>query len=371
MFAPLADRVGALELREVRRRREAWDRDALAALREGDVERFAREYEAHGRIVAGPSAEAARDRLVGDWLAATRRGERAVMISHRRRDVADLNARARQRLQALRMVGADEIVAGRRAIALGNRVIARRNDRRLGVVNGDAGVVSAIGGGHVTVELDGGRRLEHPEAYALRDHLHHGYALTAHLAQGSPVDRAFVLGSDELYREWGYTALSRHRAEARFYVAAAPMFLNRVAQPLHSGGDATQVVTRMLPASRAERLALDDFGPDRVRMAAERALDAARGGLAEMDERLAALDREAAKLPWCQRARRRDAARLGEAWRRQREHAGREIARLTRELPARPVPQAPRLSRAADPLARLDRWPERPRRRERDIGIER
>jgi ATP-dependent exoDNAse (exonuclease V) alpha subunit len=36
-----------------------------------------------------------------------------------------------------------------------------------------------------------------------------------------------VLGSDELYREWGYTALSRHRTEARFYVSASREFLTR------------------------------------------------------------------------------------------------------------------------------------------------
>src|SRR5206468_8812731 len=45
-------------------------------------------------------------------------------------------------------------------------------------------------------------------------------SLTAHAAQGATVDRAFVLGSDALYREWGYTALSRHRHEARFYVVS-------------------------------------------------------------------------------------------------------------------------------------------------------
>ena len=41
-----------------------------------------------------------------------------------------------------------------------------------------------------------------------------------------------MLGSDELYREWGYTALSRHRHEARFYVTATPDFLNAAPEPL-------------------------------------------------------------------------------------------------------------------------------------------
>ena len=48
LFAALADRLGALELREVRRQREEWDREALAALRDGDVDLFVREYERRG-----------------------------------------------------------------------------------------------------------------------------------------------------------------------------------------------------------------------------------------------------------------------------------------------------------------------------------
>ena len=78
LFSALADRLGAIELSEVRRQREAWDRDALAALRDGDLDRFARAYHEHGRIVAAPSADAARAALVrglvvGDASAASRR----------------------------------------------------------------------------------------------------------------------------------------------------------------------------------------------------------------------------------------------------------------------------------------------------------
>lgn len=42
-----------------------------------------------------------------------------------------------------------------------------------------------------------------------------------------------MLGSDDLYREWGYTALSRHREEARFYLVSpgsAERALNHVAE---------------------------------------------------------------------------------------------------------------------------------------------
>ena len=140
LFSALADRLGALELTEVRRQREAWDRDALAALRDGDVERFARAYHEHGRIVAAPTADAARAAARRRLVAAHERGERAVMIAHRRRDVADLNQRARERLRAARTHRRRRARDRRtRAFAVGDRVVARRNDRRLGIVNGETG----------------------------------------------------------------------------------------------------------------------------------------------------------------------------------------------------------------------------------------
>src|SRR5205814_6936904 len=189
-------------------------------------------------LVAAPSAEQARDALVDDWWQSFARGEHALMIAHRRADVADLNARARARMRGAGRLGPDELRIAGRGFAVGDRVVTSRNARSLGVVNGQAGRLIAIEKGRLTVEADD-RRIELPEYYAHDGHLEHGYASTAHRAQGATVDRGFVLGSDELYREWGYTALSRHRDEARFYVSATPDFLNRAPEPLTTDDDLT------------------------------------------------------------------------------------------------------------------------------------
>ena len=66
------------------------------------------------------------------------------------------------------------------------------------------------------------------------------------------VDRTFVLGSDDLCTEWGYTALSRHRDEARFYVVDPD--LGRTL-PLDRGPDDPAVEQRLLDRSRAKELA--------------------------------------------------------------------------------------------------------------------
>jgi Ti-type conjugative transfer relaxase TraA len=214
-----------LALSEVRRQREQWDRDALSELRDGQLELFADAYLKHGRIVARPTAEKVRETLVSDWWQAARQpGCDAVMIAHRRSDVADLNQRAREARRAHGDLGPDELNTGERAFAAGDRVIATRNARDLDLANGQRGTITTINPEHesVSVHLDGdiGREVQIDHAYLAAGHLDHAYAITAHKAQGATVDQAFVLGTEDLYREWGYTALSRHRDQARFYLVS-------------------------------------------------------------------------------------------------------------------------------------------------------
>ncbi len=110
--------------------------------------------------------------------------------------------------------------------AVGDRVVLKLNDRRLEVENGNRGRIIAAdaASGALGVELSDGRTITLPRAYldrktALGDPtLVHGYAGTAHIAQGVTTGRAFVLGSDTSYREWGYVAWSRARLQTRFYI---------------------------------------------------------------------------------------------------------------------------------------------------------
>jgi hypothetical protein len=135
----------AIELHEIRRQRAAWDRDALTDLRGDDVEAWVDASRDHCRRVARPTATALRETLVdGWWDAARTAGCDAAMIAHRRSGIADLNALARMRMHRDGRLGADELVAGERAFATGDRIVARRNDRRTGVVNGTRAEVVAV-----------------------------------------------------------------------------------------------------------------------------------------------------------------------------------------------------------------------------------
>ena len=100
MFPLLADRLGALEIHEVHRFAEQWEKDASLKLRHGDVTVIA-DYQARGRIHAGREDQARRD-MVLDWAAAMRAGLDAVMIAQSEAEVTELNRLAAEHMAKAR-----------------------------------------------------------------------------------------------------------------------------------------------------------------------------------------------------------------------------------------------------------------------------
>jgi hypothetical protein len=85
----------------------------------------------------------------------------------------------------------------------------------------------------------------------------HGYAITGHAAQGLTTERAFVLGSDETYREWGYAALSRGAAANHLYVVPDQPERDEFAPKDRRTRDPLDAIQRALEGSRAQRMAVD------------------------------------------------------------------------------------------------------------------
>ena len=101
-------------------------------------------------------------------------------------------------------------------------MVIKRNDLRRGVHNGDRATVVAVDTDRRALEVHcDGRRVTLDARFLLGETadgeptLLHGYAITAHVAQGSTVDRAYVLAEDDLSSEWAYTAMSRGREQQR------------------------------------------------------------------------------------------------------------------------------------------------------------
>jgi conjugative relaxase-like TrwC/TraI family protein len=254
----LGRRIPPIRLTENRRQHEAWERDALAQLRRGQIDDAVAAYEQHGRIRTNETAPAARDTMTTDWWAATLAGDRVLMLATRWSDVDDLNARARAHLQTAGMLTGGTLTVDDRPYQVGDRIMTLRNDRRLGVRNGTCALVTAIDPEQrsMAVRTDTGAVLALPARYLDAGHVRHAYATTIHKAQGQTADRAFTLGSEMLYQEAGYVALSRGRIENRIYLVDSeprPEAHTPEAAPL----EPLDALTHALTISHAQWLAVD------------------------------------------------------------------------------------------------------------------
>jgi hypothetical protein len=261
LFRALATRLDAIELTDNRRQRSPWEVSALDDLRDGDVERAVDQHRQQGRLVTGETAEAIREQLVTDWWQARRHltADQAIMVALRRSDVEDLNQRARARLDAAGLLTGDPIEVDGRRFQVGDRIVCLRNARDLDVCNGTTATIEGFDEVCIDILLDNGDLRWISRRYLEDGHVTHGYAITGHKAQGLTVDHVFVLGSDELYREWGYVAMSRGRESNRLYLHEATALTDGGPHVDHTDTDAIPRLGASLQRSRAELPLTDDL----------------------------------------------------------------------------------------------------------------
>jgi conjugative relaxase-like TrwC/TraI family protein len=215
----VGDRIGALELTEVMRQRDPGERRALGALHDGRPGLYFDWAIANNRIdvVRG---DAIAEQAVSEWTAAGAEHApgQAVMIARDNETRGRLNELARQQRSAVGELGSEQSYGGT-PIAVGERVICRDNDARVGVDNGTRGTVRHVDSAKVVLGTDSGAVRELPASY-VADHVEHAYCLTGHGMQGGTVEEAIVVASPEdLTAGWSYSALSRARAATRLLIA--------------------------------------------------------------------------------------------------------------------------------------------------------
>lgn len=250
-FRAIAERIGAVELSEIRRQKEDWQRQASIAFATHRTGEGLSAYAERGQVHFADDREGAREALVRDYLADrdARPGGSRVALAHRRVAVRAINDAIRRELQArgvLAKAAAEELGQagqgslqgdvrdrdradheiiyqtndGRRGFAPGDRIVLLENNRDLGVKNGMLGTVTAVELDALQVRLDGaGQNAARVISIQVRSFqsFDHGYATTVHKAQGATVDRAFVMASTTMDRHLAYVAMTRHRDAVRLY----------------------------------------------------------------------------------------------------------------------------------------------------------
>ena len=219
----------------------------------------------------------------------------------------------------------EQRIYGRRELAVGDRVICRRNDALLDVDNGTRGTVRHVDEHRVVIETDSRLVRELPAQY-VAEHVEHAYALTGHGMQGATVEAAIVVASPrDLTAGWSYTALSRARATTRLLIhddhaaheraehaperaqqpASRDELLARSGRRMLERDDQDLAIEQLAPAGRADdrqlTLALDHAREPAQEHAALRAepdtptVGASR--VRELGERLEQLTAQRAALP--------------------------------------------------------------------------
>ena len=225
-FAMLAAaRPDVAELTEIHRFANDWERDASLALRSGD-DTVIGTYLRHDRIESG-TAEDVLDRGCRAWRSDTLGGLSSVLVADSTSSIVALNERARadRILMGQVTAGRDvELASGSRA-SVGDRIITRKNQRRLTtgtgwVRNGDRWTIVGVGRrGTVTVQREGGTGRVTLSADYVAAHVDLGYAVTTHRAQGLTVDTSHAVVNAMTTRENLYVAMTRGRHANTAYVA--------------------------------------------------------------------------------------------------------------------------------------------------------
>lgn len=224
LFAGLTARQPVIELRDNRRQQQEWEIEALRQLRDGDTTHALHAYLDHDRITVGHDALDTKTLLVGDWWAANVRGDDAVMLAGRRADVAELNICGHVRAANAGVLTGPFLEVGGVAVRAGDKVMMLRNDRRIGVRNGNRGVVLDVDPAEHSMRVRLARGVvDVPARYVDAGHVGHGYAMTVNKAHGLTCDATMMLGDDLLYRELVYEAMSRGRKENRIYMSRGTM----------------------------------------------------------------------------------------------------------------------------------------------------
>ena len=227
MLAALADAGHGVQLEQIHRFTQSWEREASLQLRAGNPAILAY-YRQHDRLHAHCDGEQALEALFTHWTTARNAGQDALMMARTRHEVDALNTRARDAAVDAGDIAGPVTLAGDRPWQAGDLLRTRRNNRNvpLGdshVRNGDRYRVLGPGPekGLIVEDLAGRGRVVLPADY-LAAHCEYGWASTIDSAQGATADVALVLVRPGLDREHLYVAMTRGRHGNHAHITPDP-----------------------------------------------------------------------------------------------------------------------------------------------------
>ena len=167
-FAGMRRRFGACEMNEIRRQKEAWAKEAVREFARGEARTALRRFVDRGLVHVTQTKAESVERLVQQFRRAAGQSgfEETLVLTGTRSDARRVNREVQlQRKLALELSG-ERFDFGDEHFHVGDRVLFKKNSRRLGVNNGDRGRVVDISKHGMTVRLDSGDRVTIHESSA-------------------------------------------------------------------------------------------------------------------------------------------------------------------------------------------------------------
>jgi len=273
LFTELRKQHGAAEITEVTRQRVGWQRQAARDLAEGRFNAAVQAFDRHGAVTWTAEQETARAALVTRWTADTAAdpGASRFVFAYTNAEVDRLNAELRGVRRDRGELGSPDVALmtkhGEAAFAAGDRVQFTDTAKKLGIHNGNAGIITGLDAatGQVWVRLDApagkdGRTVTWSAADEFNG-FRHGYAGTIYKGQGKTLDHTYLLHTYHWRAAASYVALTRQRESAQVFVATETA---RDAQQL-----ARQMARGEVRAASVAWATVDELAPELRQQAGE------------------------------------------------------------------------------------------------------
>ena len=232
-FRALAERHGFSELSNIYRQKDEQDRIASRNLAKGNIERAYNHYKEKGAVQFSENQDEAMIGLINQWAAQGTK-EQQLILSHQNKSVDRLNLLARSALigQGDLTPHSQKVLVSRRSqssdglsmqvkvksldIATGERILFKKNDKALGVVNGEFANVISIKGSMLKCQFDDGRKCSFDTKQF--NEFDYGYAATVHKSQGITKDHVYIFVDGKGWdKHLAYVALTRHKHTVQLY----------------------------------------------------------------------------------------------------------------------------------------------------------
>lgn len=219
------EKIGYVELTEIRRQIEPWQQEATKQLARGEIEAAIDSYYQKGYVHIEHKYSSAQDQIIDNWARnLTEQPEKSqIMIAYTNEEIKQLNLQARDRASEIGILGSEEyevtVSSGKLKIAEHEKILFLKNNYGLGVMNGMLGEVTAINQNNVSVIINKFKENQQEITFNTDEYNYftYGYAATAHKLQGATFDNAHVLVSEYFNKNIAYMVFTRHREELNIY----------------------------------------------------------------------------------------------------------------------------------------------------------